>query len=194
MRTILVPLMLLLRFVAFALLPNPMISAVRMALLPLPFCPMSKFVRGLKSTVRFEWHMKLRSFTVKILPLRVLRFKPPWKWDDKLATESIAPSSCVQSIQTCFNMFSQDFHQNFLEIILFFVLTSSLESFWFGWSVLRFRFGLSWSEVAVDLRLPIFNFVWTRFACASKRNTVAVTVWIVTVRLELEGISQQFVY
>lgn len=31
------PLMLLLRFVAFALAPKPMISAVRIALLPLPF-------------------------------------------------------------------------------------------------------------------------------------------------------------
>lgn len=66
------PLMLLLRFVALALLPKPMMSAVRMALLPLPFWPISKLVRRLKSTVRFAWHIKLRSFTVNILPLRVL--------------------------------------------------------------------------------------------------------------------------
>lgn len=87
------PLILLLRFVAFALAPKPMISAVRIALLPLPFWPISKFVRGLKSTVRFEWHIKFRNFTVNIFPLRTLRFNPPTVCDDTLFIDSLNPSS-----------------------------------------------------------------------------------------------------
>lgn len=84
--------MLLLRFVAFALLPKPMISAVRIALLPLPFWPTNKFVRALKSTVRFEWHMKFRNFTVNILPLRTPKSNSP-KSAVELAIDIPIPSS-----------------------------------------------------------------------------------------------------
>lgn len=92
------PLMLLLRFVAFALLPKPMMSAVRMALLPLPFWPTNKFVRTLKSTVRFEWHMKFRNFTVNILPLLTPKSNSP-KSTVEFAIELPIPSSFTMNLQ-----------------------------------------------------------------------------------------------
>lgn len=63
--------MLLLRIVALARLPRPIINAVRIALLPLPFWPINKFARRLKSTDKFSWHMKFFNLTPKIWPLRM---------------------------------------------------------------------------------------------------------------------------
>lgn len=157
--------MLLLRFVAFALLPKPMISAVRMALLPLPFWPTNKFVRVLKSTVRFEWHMKFRNFTVKILPLRTPKSNSP-KSAVELAMDIPIPSSfglvnqcnrekkcqhtfLVEQKKTVENSYS--------------ALTSSLESSLFCFVLFRPRFDLSWVCACVDLRLAISlsRTVWT---------------------------------
>lgn len=79
--------MLLLRFVAFADPPRPIIMAVKMQLFPDPLWPRMKFIRGLKSNLKLAWHMKFfklmcRSFPAVIsstlsTSLGRLRF-----WDD----------------------------------------------------------------------------------------------------------------
>lgn len=44
------------RLVLAALPPKQSVNAVNTALFPLPLCPMTKFMKGPKGTVKFSWH------------------------------------------------------------------------------------------------------------------------------------------
>ena len=57
------------RLVSLALTPSVSESAVSTALFPDPFSPTRKLMRGPNSTSRLWWHMKLVSFTLRMVPL-----------------------------------------------------------------------------------------------------------------------------